>query len=171
MKAVALVIAALIAVLVGTSSFWVFAKRIMHADASAWFHVDGEAEYFSPGIRCSAGVFPVQQRVSRDALTVYGEFTWANRAFDARGLTAVRIAGYSPRELPEVISLGGETTLFRQLSSAFGRIAPCGTRIGPRFERAFTQPGATLVFRGDDSLVMILDPQQMRLFVLKANFV
>ncbi len=171
MKAAAFVFSALIAVLVGTSSFWVFAKRMMHADASAWFHVDGEAEYFSLGIRCSAGVFPVQQRESRDALTVYGAFTWANRSFDARGLTAVTIAGYSPGELPEVISLGGETTLFRQLNSAFGRIGPCGRKIGPRFERAFTQPGATLVFRGEDSLVMILDPRQMRLFVLKANFV
>ncbi len=171
MKAAAIIFCALVTTAVGASGFWAVSKRSMQETATAWFHVTGPVQDFTIGVRCKAGVFPVERPDPRDALTVYGEFTWANRAFNGRGLTSVQIAGYSPKDLPEVLSLGGETPLFRQLNAAFGRIAPCGAGIGVPFERAFEQPGATLVFRGQDSLIMILDPSQMQLFVLQANFV
>ena len=156
--------------IVGAILFWIGGQTSLRASAVSWFHVDGPAEFYTRDLQCRSAIYRLNPVDPKGALPVSSDFIHAIESFENRGIAALQIDGFSPRDLLGVIDLGGENDYSRQLIQNLQRVRRCTDRMGPTFAAAFDRLDGTLVFRSRDTMIMVHDPAQNRLFLATGDY-
>lgn len=139
----------------------------VRARLEGWFFL-GPTLYFNSEQRCTAAVFALEQRDVRKALPVQRLPEDARTAFRISGRTALRVADYSPNDLIDALLLTGDGALGKQALAAGSQGVACtkGAEAEPYFSAALTQVGATFVYDAELGGLIVLDPEQGRLFFI-----
>jgi len=142
----------------------------VRARLDQWFFVT-KTLYFKSQTRCTAAMFRVKADRPRPSLPVQTSPDAAKAALRARGVSALRIEGYSPHDMTDALLLSGEGTFGKQALHAGALAAPCleGTETGALFYEALTRPGAVLAYEAENEGVMILDEVRLRLFYVAGD--
>ena len=142
----------------------------LKAMLNGWFYVD-ETLFFASRTRCTAAVFRVATPTTRAGMPVYNTANEAKQAFNAVGLSAFQIPGYSPNDLTDELLLRGRGSMGKQALAAAAQAVPCfdGTKAEGQLRDALTRPGAMLAYdRGSEGLI-VLDPATRRLFYVAGD--
>lgn len=145
-------------------------EATVRARLDGWFFL-GSTLYFNSEQRCTAAVFALEQGEVREALPVQRLPEDARTAFRIAGRTALRVADHSPSDLIEALLMTGDGALGKQALAAGSQGVACtkGVEAEPYFRAALTQKGAALVYDAELGGLIVLDPEQGRLFFVAGD--
>lgn len=135
-----------------------------------WFFL-GQTAYFESRSRCTGAMIHVTLAQPRANIAVQTNLEEAKDAFRADGMAAIQIDGMTPAQLTDALLLSGQGTFGKQALAAGALAVSCfqGTEIGALLFEALNRPGAMLAYDMQTTGLMILDPDEKRLFYVAGD--